>query len=233
MLAVVPARGGSKGMRGKNVMPLCGKPLICHTLESALLAKSINRVLVTTDDPEILQIALSVSGVEAPFLRPSHLATDTASAIDAYLHVADWLSEHEAESAIEECCVLLPTSPLRLPEDIDGAISLYMQRRADIVVSVTSSKPIEWHQAMTHEGRLIPIVQSRGMEGIANRQSLERTLQLNGSIYVLNMEVLRKTRTYFGENTYGYAMPASRSIDIDDADDFLMAEVLMRHRQKQ
>ena len=230
MLAVVPARGGSKGLPGKNLLPLGGRPLIHHSLAVAAAAAAIDRVLVTTDDPEIRLAALEIPGVEAPFLRPDALATDDAGAVDVYLHAVDWLKQHE-NCEVNEICVLLPTAPLRLASDIDGAIALYRERQADVVVSVSAAKPLPWHQDMAADGRLVEIVDSPDGAAIANRQCMGRPpVVLNGSIYVLRIGPLRETRAYFGDRTYGYPMPASRSVDIDDADDFAIAEALMAAR---
>jgi CMP-N,N'-diacetyllegionaminic acid synthase len=230
VLVIVPARGGSKGLPQKNVILLDGVPLIQHTLVSALRAKSVNRVIVSTDDDEIASIALAVDGVEVPFMRPTELASDDASAVDVYLHALDWIDANEAEG-IKDVCVLLPTSPLRLPDDIDGAVSLYRSKSADAVLSVQKSKPIAWQSSMDANCRLSPIVRMNPEELILNRQRYQSTtMVLNGSIYVLNVAFLRRTQTYFGPSTYGYLMPAERSIDIDDIDDFRLAEVLIKDR---
>ena len=230
MLAVVPARGGSKGLPRKHLLPLRGRPLIHHSLAAAAAAETIDRTLVTTDDPEIRRTALEMPGVDAPFLRPDALATDDAKAVDVYLHVVDWLKQNE-NCEVTEICVLLPTAPLRLASDIDGAIRLYRDREADVVLSVSAAKPLLWHQNMAPDGRLAEIAEPGDVDAIANRQSHGRPpVVLNGSIYVLRIEPLRQTHAYFGDRTYGYEMPASRSIDIDDADDFSIAEALMAAR---
>ncbi len=227
MLAVIPARAGSKGLARKNLAQLAGKPLIQHTLEAALAAPAVTRVVVTSDDPEIIEVARGVSGIEAPFVRPSELATDGAAAVDVYLHAVDWLGEHEG-IAPESFCALLPTSPLRLPADIDAAIALFQDTDADVVVSVQEAKPLAWHQAIDSGQRLHPMTQVVGEAAIANRQDMgPRPVVLNGSIYVLRVEPLRRTRTYFGPRSYGYVMPASRSIDIDSADDLRLAAALL------
>jgi CMP-N,N'-diacetyllegionaminic acid synthase len=223
VITFVPARGGSKGLPRKNILPLGGRPLITHTLICARASTAVSRIIVTTDDPEIRDAALTVDGVEVPFLRPSALASDAASAVDVYLHAADWLRENE-NIDVAQFCVLLPTTPLRLPQDVDGAISLYRQRRAEVVVSVCSAKPLGFYQEMSTDGALSDI------DGIstsmANRQALEPPVALNGAVYVINTKKLRRTRSYFGPRSYGYWMPAVRSIDIDTAADFALADVL-------
>ncbi len=229
MIVFVPARGGSKGLPGKNIRPLGGIPLICHSLFAAKASGAVTRVIVTTDDAQIREAALSVAGVEVPFMRPAELSTDTASAIDVYLHAVDWVNGSGGAKA-KEFCVLLPTSPLRLPSDIDAAITLYRQRHARVVVSVCEAKPLGFHQNIAPDGQLTPI--SGIKTSMANRQALSTSVALNGSIYVLDAENLRRTRSYFGERSYGYVMPRARSIDIDEAEDLVVAELLYAGRQR-
>lgn len=229
MIVVVPARGGSKGLPGKNLRSFAGSPLIVHTLRTALQAEAVDRVIVSTDDDEIIRVAREVSGVEVPFRRPPHLATDDASAVDAYLHVADCLGLIEGE-APRDICVLLPTAPLRLASDIDAAIGLYRTNNAEVVFSVTESKPLAWFQYMDEQGRMIPALGAAA--GIGNRQEFRAAWMPNGSIYVLDVETLRRTRTYFGPATFGLPMPPERSVDIDTEADFVAAEALHHLAQR-
>lgn len=226
MIVVVPARGGSKGLPGKNLRPLAGEPLIVHTLKGALDCPEVERVIVSTDDDEIIRVSRGVAGVEVPFRRPPHLATDEADSIDAYLHVVDSLGISEGV-APTEICVLLPTSPLRLPSDISAAIGLYRQREAQAVLSVTEAKPVEWIQEMAEDGRLQAVVAS---ERLYNRQVYTPVYIPNGSIYVFDVANLRRRRDVLGERSFGYPMPAERSVDIDNEADFLAAEALMTQR---
>lgn len=226
MIAVVPARGGSKGIPRKNLRMVAGKPLIIHTLECALNTSCITRTVVSTDDEEIAALARSIPGVEAPFLRPRELANDNASAVDVYLHAANELSRDR--QPVDELCCLLPTAPLRQPGDIESCVTLFKTMQADVVLSVIAAKPISWHQAVQPNGRLTSLPNSN--TSIDNRQGYERSVIPNGAIYVLRMEALARTRTYFGPRSWGYEMPASRSIDIDTEDDLTMAEALMTKR---
>lgn len=230
MIAIIPARGGSKGLPRKNVRLLAGEPLIVHSLRAALAAASITRVLVSTDDDEIAAVAALIPGVEVPFRRPDELSGDTASAVDVYLHAADWLRDREGK-APDVLVPLLPTSPLRLPEDIDAAVALYRERNAEVVLSVQQAKPLAWHQDFADDQALSPISAMPAEQAVANRQALGRPpVVLNGSIYVLNIEALRQRRSYFGPRTYGYLMPADRSVDIDRIEDFRLAEALLASR---
>lgn len=231
MIAIVPARGGSKGLPGKNLRLLDGEPLIHHTLRAALSAQLVDRVIVSTDCHELVSACRGVDGVEVPFMRPAELATDDASAIDAYLHAATWLAEHEGR-APKSLCVLLPTSPLRRPGDIDAAIALFKAKDARVVLSVVETKPAAWLQFKRQDGRLTPIL---GHEAsVANRQDLPATWAPNGSVYVFDVDALRRTRTYFGASTFGLEMPPERSVDIDSEVDFALAEILFnRNRHEQ
>ena len=121
MLAIIPARGGSKGLPGKNIKRLCGMPLICYSIRAALKSNLIDKVIISTEDKEIASIAENC-GAEVPFIRPKNLATDTAMAIDTYLHAVDYISK-ESSKQIESFVVLLPTSPLRITKDIDESIN--------------------------------------------------------------------------------------------------------------
>jgi CMP-N-acetylneuraminic acid synthetase len=226
MIVVVPARGGSKGLPGKNLRPLAGLPLIVHTLQGALDCPEVDRVIVSTDDDEIIRVSRGVAGVEVPFRRPPHLATDDADSIDAYLHVADSLGISEGVTPTE-ICVLLPTSPLRLPSDIGAAIELYRRSNAQVVISVCETKPAEWIQTMAGDGQLRAVVPS---ERLYNRQNYDPVYLPNGSIYVLDVETMRRTRDILGERAFGYPMPPERSVDIDTETDFLTAEAIMNER---
>jgi N-acylneuraminate cytidylyltransferase/CMP-N,N'-diacetyllegionaminic acid synthase len=224
VIAVVPARGGSKGIPGKNLRLLAGKPLIVHTLECARQARTVTRILVSTDDPEIARVARSVPGVDAPYLRPAALSGDTASAIDVYLHAAQWLEEAEGRRPIS-LCALLPTAPLRRPSDIDACIALFKDKNAAVALSVTAAKPAAWQQTLAADGRLTALGDTA--PSIANRQDYGRLVVPNGAVYVFDVAALAATRSYFGPKTFGHKMPSDRSIDIDGKDDFRIAEALL------
>lgn len=224
VIAIVPARGGSKGLPGKNLRSLAGKPLIIHTLECARATRHIDRIIVSTDDEAIAAVARSVPGVEVPFRRPAALADDTAGAIDVYFHAVDWLEAYESRRPAS-ICALLPTAPLRLPADIDACIDLFERRQASVVLSVVAAKPAAWQQMLGDDARLGPVP---GIEAsIENRQGLGRVVVPNGAIQVLDIAALARAWTYFGPRSYGYEMPADRSIDIDTEADFRIAAALM------
>ncbi|MES9857778.1 MAG: acylneuraminate cytidylyltransferase family protein [Sedimenticola sp.] len=217
MLAIIPARGGSKGLPGKNVRPLGGMPLICHSIKAALAASTISRVIVSTDDDEIASISKNC-GAEVPFIRPTNLAGDNSMVMDAYLHVVDKITD-DTKKPVESFVALLPTAPLRLPKDIDGAVDIFKMNKADSVISVTeSSVPVQWYRRITNEGILSDYLPE--FNAVVNRQELEQTYVPNGAIYVFRTEVLRATRQYYMKKTYPYIMPHERSVDIDVLLDF-------------
>ncbi len=228
MLAIIPARGGSKGLPRKNLKILNGVPLICHSIKSALASKSIDRVIVSTDDEEIANISKRC-GAEVPFMRPVLLAGDESMVMDTYLHVIDELNKIENKS-IGEFVALLPTVPLRLPTDIDEAVNIFKLNKADSVISVVRSPiPIHWYRKISKDGILGDYLPE--FNATKNRQDFEKTYVPNGAIYVFRAEVLRNTRKYYTDKTYPYIMPRDRSADIDNILDFEWAEYLFKKKQ--
>ena len=225
MIAIIPARGGSKGLPGKNIKPLHGVPLICHSIQAALKAKSISRVIVSTDDDEIANIA-RVCGAEVPFMRPLELAADKSMVMDAYFYTIDRLA-NESNEVIESFVALLPTVPLRLPKDIDNTVSVFVSNRADSVISVTEAVvPVQWYRKISNNGVLSDYLPE--FNAVINRQELEQMYIPNGAVYVFRTERLRETRQYYMNKTYPYIMPRGRSADIDEQLDFEWAEFLMQ-----
>ena len=224
MISIIPARGGSKGLPGKNILPLCGKPMIAYTIEAAKQSKYIDRVIVSTDDQNIADIALQY-GAEVPFLRPDFLASDTAQAVDNYIYTIERLSK-EWNTPIEEFVVLQPTSPLRIVEDIDGAIEMFMEKKADSVISYTpETHPVRWHKYLDENNAFVDIFDTT----IANRQDLKTSYYPNGAVYVFRFSMI-KERKYYTDKSYGFVMPRVRSVDIDYKEDFDYVEFLMSRR---
>lgn len=230
MIALIPARGGSKGLPGKNIKNLCGKPLIAHTIGAALNASGIDRVVVTTDSEEIAEIAKQY-GAEVPFLRPEELAGDTSSAVDVYLHAVDFLQK-ESGQEIQKFMVLLPTAPLRGSENIEQALKEFYEKKAETLISMKEAEtPISWYYGMNEEGR----VKNLGFDGqnaVKNRQVNNVYYIPNGAIYILDTRLLREKRTYYSDNTVAYLMSQEESVDIDCALDFKIAELLLSQKEK-
>jgi N-acylneuraminate cytidylyltransferase/CMP-N,N'-diacetyllegionaminic acid synthase len=223
MIAIIPARGNSKGLPGKNIKYFHGKPLIAHTIEAALNSTSVSRVIVSTDNAEIANISKAY-GAEIPFMRPGYLATDEAMAIDTYIYTIDRISREEKIS-IEDIIVLLPTAPLRNASDIDEAVEIYKNNTADSVISYTKeAHPVFWHKYIDDKGRFVSLFDENILN---NRQELRETFYPNGAIFIFKTVLLR-TGKYYGDNSLSYIMPGNRSVDIDTIEDFNYAEYLMR-----
>ena len=227
MIAIIPARGGSRGLPGKNIKILKGVPLICHSILAALSADSISRVIVSTDDDEIAAIAKDF-GAEVPFIRPKSLAEDDSMVMDAYLYTLDRLMDISGEQ-IESFVALLPTAPFRSSNDIDNAVEIFLENKADSVLSVTESDvPIEWYKKIDQNGKLKSYLP--GIIAVNNRQDHEQAYIPNGAIYVFRLELLRDTRQYYHDKTYPYVMPRYRSVDIDEPIDFEWAEFILNRK---
>ena len=225
VLGLIPARGGSKGLPGKNIRPLGGRPLIAWTIQAALEASEVSRVLVSTDDPDIAAAA-AAAGAEVPALRPAELARDDTAAMDVVRHALDaWASPDEQEVAL-----LQPTSPLRTAEDIDGCVRERRRLGAPICVSVCEAdKPPWWIFSLDAHARLEPFMER---PAATRRQDLPPAYALNGAVYTAAVDALRGLDRFVTPDTAAYVMAKSRSVDIDDAVDFALAEALMAQRRE-
>lgn len=225
VLALINARGGSKGLPRKNVRPLQGKPLIVWSIESALGAKLVSKVVVSTDDQEIADVARA-GGASVPFIRPANLATDTALQIDAIRHAVGYLEDHgEMFNAI---VVLQPTAPLREPGDIDGAIALLLRSNADSVISVCDVGGRHPATLYTSDksGALVPLLRSN-LRGVL-RQDFGTVLWRNGAIYAMRRDTVMEGNSLYGATTIGYLMPEERSMNIDTLFDWKLVEGYLR-----
>ena len=220
VLAVIPARGGSKRVPRKNLRSLGGKPLLWWTVEAARRARHLDRVIVSSDDPAIIESARS-AGCEVPFVRPASLADDQASSIDTLIHAIDTLEEQYAWVIL-----LQPTSPLRTASDIDACLELASQSLAPACVSVSppESSPYLMYRRAADQ-RLEPLL-SYGERNVPS-QSLPPALAVNGAIYAARVDWLRTEKTFLTPETVGYEMPRARSVDIDTELDLRLAEVLL------
>ena len=224
MIAIIPAREGSKGLPGKNILPFCGKPLIAWTIEAALACKSLDRVIVSTDSEDIAETARTY-GAEVPGLRPKVLALDNSSAIDVYIYLWEKLTG-KVKSEPVPFVVLQPTSPLRTTEDINKAVKLFHEKRADSVISVSeASHPPVWAKKIDENGILKDYFKTA--DSLANRQQIPFAYMPNGAIFILTKSLVTDKRTYYSDKTYPYIMPFERSIDIDTIWDFRIAEHIM------
>lgn len=223
ILGLIPARSGSKGLPHKNILPLGGRPMIAWTVDAALQSRSLNRVVVSTDDWLIASIA-EQWGAEAPFLRPAELARDDTRTIDVVLHALEWLAAEERYRP-DYVMLLQPTSPLRSREDIDGAVDTMVQTQAASVISVG---PAHQHPALMRQmdghGRLHPLRPEDHPP--ARRQDFDQTYVLNGAIYLARRDDLIRNRSFDEGQACGFIMPPERSVDVDTEWDYRLAQVL-------
>ncbi len=218
VLALIPARGGSKGIPRKNVREIAGKPLIAWTIEAAGAAAGVDAVVVSTEDDEIAAVSLAC-GADVPFMRPAVLAADETPGIDPVLHALDMLPSYDA------VLLLQPTSPLRTTADIEGILALAAETGAPAMVSVCESRDHpNWMYDLDTGGRLEPLFTG---QGAPRRQDLPPIYSLNGAMYFARTEWLRDRRSFVGPGTLGYPMPAERSVDIDSPLDWRIAEMLL------
>jgi len=222
-LALITARGGSKGIPGKNLAPVRGKPLLAWSVEAARGAASVARVLLSTDDPRIAD-AGRAAGAEVPFLRPDEFARDDASLVPVVLHALDWL-RREVGREPDAVLLLQPTSPLRDARDIDDAAEL-LAPDADAVVSVcpTHHHPL-FAQRLTADGTLERYLPA-GTD-YPRRQDVPPAYALNGAIYLVRPAALRKHRSFLPPRTRGYVMPPERSLDVDEPWDLHLVRLVM------
>lgn len=218
VLGVITARGGSKGLPGKHLRPFLGEPLIARTIAAGRAAEGIDRLILSSDDPDIIAVADSL-GCEAPFVREARLSGDAASSIDVVLDAAARVPGYDV------VVLLQPTSPLRLAQDIDGTLAAMLASGAPSAVSVCAATCHPWLIFGTDErARLTPYSEPPAGASM-RRQDLPAAWSLNGAVYAARLDWLREARTFFrpGE-TVAYEMPANRSADIDTLEDFLAAE---------
>ena len=227
VLGLIPARGGSKGLPRKNIKPLLSKPLIAWTIEQTLESKYVDRVIVSTDDKEIAEIAKKY-GAEVPFMRPMELAEDNAKGIDVVLHTIDWLKENDKRKQYDLLMLLQPTSPVRSSEDTNKAIELLFLKKAKAIVSVCEidHHPL-WSNTLPEDACMKDFIRQEIMN--KNRQELPVFYRLNGAIYLAYCNYLKEQKSFFNDETFAYIMPRERSIDIDDEIDLKLAEILIKN----
>lgn len=223
-LALIPARGGSKGIPRKNIRSIGGKPLIAWTIEAALAATGIDAVVVSTEDAEIADVARA-AGAEIPFLRPAALAADDTPGIDPVLHALAMLPHYDS------VVLLQPTSPLRRTRDIECVLALAANLDPPSIVSVCkAAEHPGWMYRMETDNQLerLPLFPEA-----ARRQDLPPVFSLNGAIYYARTDWLAAQRGFVGPGTLGYTMSDEDSVDIDGPLDWRLAELLLADRVRQ
>jgi N-acylneuraminate cytidylyltransferase len=220
VLAIITARGGSKGIPGKNIIDLAGKPLIAWTIEAAKKSEYIDRLVLSSDDDEIIKVAAQW-GCEVPFKRPADFAKDDTPGIAPVLHALSVLP------AFDYIVLLQPTSPLRTKEDINGCIEHCITRQANCCVSVTEpDKSPFWMYYINSQGILEPILSTESDVAV-RRQDLPVVYALNGAVYVARREWLLVNKSFLSKETIAYPMCKEHSIDIDSWRDLQLAKLML------
>jgi CMP-N,N'-diacetyllegionaminic acid synthase len=223
VLAVITARGGSKGLPRKNVLDAAGKPMVAWSIEAAHGSRFIDRAILSSEDPEIMEIATK-AGCEVPFTRPPELALDDSSIYDVLFHAIDSLDQR-----YDFCVLLQATSPLRVSIDIDACIELCLDSGAPACVSVSQSpKHPSLYFDLVANGRLC--AHAGRPDNTERRQNLPAAYALNGAVYVARPSWLREQRSFIGEQTRGHVMPLERSLDVDSALDLTLVRALLAER---
>ena len=221
ILAIIPARGGSKGVPGKNIKPLNAKPLICYTIEAALKSEYLRQVFVSTDDAMIAEISRDW-GADI-IKRPDELARDESPTIDAIIHVIDALKNDFTPDII---VLLQATSPLRNVNDINAAIELFINSECDSVISMCKVEHSPYWCFRFDNNDFKPLFGDKYLR--MRRQDLPDVYRPNGAIYITSLINLYKNKGFYCDNIVPYIMPAERSIDIDTVIDFMLAEQFLR-----
>ncbi len=220
ILAIIPARGGSQGVPRKNLREIAGKPLIAWAIEAGRKSQYIDRLILSSEDPEIIRIAQSW-GCEVPFVRPAELARDETPGIDPVLHALRALPER-----YDYTVLLQPTSPLRLAEDIDGCVETCLRHEAFACVTLTEvdQSPF-WMYRLDASRHLVPLIEQKSLP--ACRQDLPKVYILNGGVYVAQTAWLQQQRTFLTAETVAHIMPRERSLDVDTELDLKICEALI------
>jgi CMP-N,N'-diacetyllegionaminic acid synthase len=230
VLALVPARAGSKGLPDKNIRPLGGKPLLAWPIAAALASQHVDRVVVSTDSEHYAALARA-AGADVPFLRPAALASDTAPSIDFILHAIDTLAA--AGERFDYLLLLEPTSPLTEASDIDQALTALAAQaaRADAIVGVSAL--VSTHPAFAvrvdGDGRIAPFA-APSFGQLPRRQDTEPLYSLDGSLYASSIEALRRERGFCHARTLPYITPRHKSFEVDDLLDFICIEAIQAQR---
>ncbi|MCR4256733.1 MAG: acylneuraminate cytidylyltransferase family protein [Candidatus Uhrbacteria bacterium] len=224
LLALIPARGGSKGIPKKNIRPFAGKPLIAHSIEAGKGSKYVDRVVITTDDAEIAEIAKSF-GAEVPVLRPAEISGDKSPVMEAVIHMLDYLRDKEGYEPTH-LLLLQTTSPLRRSSDIDAAVELFQNRGAESLVSMCRTE----NGLFTKDENDVVETVYDGYKSATNRQMLPKCYKLDGCmLYLIDVNVLREKRSFLGGKLIGFEIPRWRAVDLDDPEDFIVGELIHRN----
>ena len=218
VLALIPARGGSKGINNKNIINLCGKPLISYTIDAAKLSKYIDDIIVSTDNDEIAKVS-KYCGAEVPFMRPDVLAQDNSKTIDAVIHAIETLKS--INRCYDVLVLLQPTQPLRTAVDIDNALEHFIKNDKEALVSVSevNDHPI-LIRSIDENNRLVPILTQNST---IRRQDMPKYYRVDGCIYINNIDEINNN-TSFNDNRCPFIIDKRHAVDIDEISDLVLAK---------
>lgn len=230
VLGLIPARGGSKGVPRKNIKNLCGKPLLAYTAETALKAKRLLRVVLSTEDDEIAEIGKKF-GLDVPLMRPQELAQDTTPTLPVIQHML--LTLQNMGETFDAVCLLQPTNPLRQTEDIDNCIKLLIDSQADSVISVLPV-PHEYNPnwVFIQNGNGMVKLSTGEKEPISRRQDLPKAFHRDGSIYVTRTEIIINKNSLYGSKIQAYEMNPFCSANIDTEKDWESVQKVLSKKNK-
>ncbi len=226
-LVIILARSGSKGLPGKNIKNINGKPLMAWSIEAGLSSKYIDKLIVSTDSEEYAKIAKNF-GAEVPFIRPNEISTDKSSRQDAIKYSLDFFKDRKKE--YDYVVLLEPTSPLTTGEDIDSAIKqLLSKENAEAIVGVSLSEAAHPSFLIELSNGFLSFVSKGQRSSVVRRQDLEDLYFYDGSLYISEVDKYLE-KEFYHENTIGYIVPKWKSLEIDDMDDFIMVEAMMKYK---
>ena len=231
ILGVIPARGGSKGLPGKNIKMLAGKPLIFWTIDAAKKSRYIDEFIVSTDDVKIAEVSRRF-GAKVPFMRPRELSMDKTTSIDVMIHA---LNHFEDKGICFDYMIMLePTSPLREADDIDKSIEMLINNRSGAVSIVGIGKVEAAHPVfdvmIDNKGLIKPYVGDFIKAG--RRQDLSELYFFEGTVYVSDVKELYKRKSYYHDKTLGYVVPKWKSLEVDDLMDLMCIETILKNKKK-
>ena len=216
ILAIIPARGGSKRVPRKNIREVGGKPLIAHTIQQAEESDLVDRAIISTDSDKIAQVARDHGG-DVPFLRPEELGTDTASVADTITHALEWETQENQE--FDLLCSLQVTSPLRTSDDIDGALQRLHETNAHSCMTISKYiTPPQWAVATDEDGSLCEFFDCGTLwsDESTRSQDIPDLCHPNGAVFAATTDAWKQHESFYTPNTIGYKMPPERSFDIDE-----------------
>jgi N-acylneuraminate cytidylyltransferase/CMP-N,N'-diacetyllegionaminic acid synthase len=232
IIGLITARAGSKGIPGKNIKIIDGKPLIAYTIETALQSKYLDKVIVSTDGQEIADISKKYKA-EVPFLRPKHLAQDDSTSIDVVMHAIDWL---EKENQFFDFLVLLePTSPLRETKDIDDSIEMlvsHLTAKALVSVAKLNTTPPEFNVILNNNGFISKPSGSTDFK-VVRRQDIGDLYFFEGTIFASEITELKKRKIFYHELTLGYVVDDYKAFGLDNPIDLIVINALIKAKKQE